>query len=191
VEKERFFRPARFPVDAGEQIAHLPDKNTRIKIVQNIYNGLVFLLSCYGIEINRELSGLRVKTEERTSEKIARRGVSIPLRDIYGIRLICLEQDRDRLRQLIQSAYPLTPKDFPDGKPSWRDYSDPVVREFFREKHNPHTSSNYSALHINIAFLREDSDLIDIAEVQVMTKAELDIYNLTREEYLNNQNGNS
>lgn len=173
----------RLAVDANEQLGVIPDTKSGILISKNIYKGLTFLLESYGIKVNREHSSFRLKTPDRVIQKIARRGAQVPIRDIYGIRLITEEANRELIAKLIVSAYPRTPPVFPDGKLRVRDYSDPVVRQQMLEKYNHYSSSFYSALHINIAFLREGCEFYDIAEVQVMNLQELEIYNQTRQEY--------
>ena len=109
----------------------------------------------------------------------------MPIRDIYGIRLITEEEDRERIKNLIQSAYPATQKSFSDGKPSARDYRDPEVREKNIEKSNPCMSPLYSAMHVNFVFRCEGENVFDIGEVQIMTWEEFEIYRQTREEYSN------
>jgi hypothetical protein len=170
----------RYPKTSSEQLDSLPDEAMREAMAKNLYVGLVFLMESFGITVDKDKSSYRVKSMDRIIEKIERRRA--PLRDLIGVRLIIEPENRSRVTQIISDAFPLTPKVFPDGKPYIRDYSNPTVREYFREKHNPHTSPFYSALHINVAFLRDGK--IDFAEVQVMSHEELKIYNHTREEYI-------
>lgn len=186
---ERFIKPEiKIPTKVSEQLLYIPNESYRINVCQQLFKGLLFYLSSYGVEIDREVSGYRTKSVNRINEKIVRRKSDVAVRDIYGVRIITEDIRREWIKDLIQSAYPLTPKVFPDGKPSVREYADPIVREFFREKHNPHTSPIYSAMHVNIAFERVGSPYLDIAEIQIMNKMELGIYDETRDEYLQKQN---
>ncbi len=185
-EKFREYTP-RMPFNAFEQIQILPEEAYRLKVTENLFKGIIFYLELNDVLISKEVSSFRTKSIERMQEKVTRRKSSVPIRDIYGIRIITEDARRQWLTDLIQKAYPLTPKVFPDGKPSVREYADPRIREFFREKHNPHTSPIYSALHVNVVFERQGTHLLDIAEVQIMNTSELLIYNETREEYLKNQ----
>ena len=186
---ERLLKPEiKIPTKVSEQLLYIPSESYRINVCQQLFKGLVFFLTSYGVEIDISVSGYRTKTLDRVNEKIIRRKSDVAMRDIYGVRIITEDTRREWIKDLIQSAYPLTPKVFPDGKPSVREYADPVVREFFREKHNPHTSPIYSAMHVNIAFERVGSPYLDIAEIQIMNNEELGIYNDTRDEYLQKQN---
>lgn len=186
VEIGESFRP-KIPYSFEDQRNSLPNQETQQQIVDQLLMGITALLTSYGFSVDREKSLGRVKSIGRMQEKIVRRGSKTPLRDIYGIRVITDDARRAQMRELIQSAYPETPKVFSDGKPSFRDYSNPEVREYFRKNHNQHTSPLYSALHINIAFEREGSALLEIAEIQIMSHSELDIYNQTRAGYVTDQ----
>lgn len=172
------------PFNAYEQIEILPDVDLRTKISENLFVGVLYYMELMGVIMERELSSFRTKNIERIQEKIKRRKSTVPIRDIYGIRIITEDSRREWIKDILQKAYPLTPDIFPDGKPSVREYANPTIREFFREKHSPYTSPLYSALHVNVVFKREGSHLLDIAEIQIMNKRELKIYNDTREEYL-------
>lgn len=185
-EKEKISEcPIRMPEDVHEQKNNLPDIEIREKISKSIFTGLSFLLVLSGVEIDWEESGYRAKRIARIDDKIKRRGSTEPERDIYGVRFITEEENREGLAHLIQSAYPLTPKEFPGGKLSVRDYRNPEVRAGHIEKSNPHMSPIYSALHINFVFQRNDSNLLDIGEIQIMTHQELTVYKETRDGYSN------
>jgi hypothetical protein len=174
----------RMPRDAYEQKSSLPDETTRLAISRKIFSGLSFLLTSYQVEIDWEKSGPRpTKDSARIDNKVKRRNSTDPMRDIYGARFITEDPRRGWLVSLIQSAYPATPKVFLSGKLSARDYRDPAVRASHIERFNPHMSPLYSALHVNIVFAREDSDILDIGEVQIMTHEELKIYEQTRGDY--------
>lgn len=169
-----------YPISSSEQLQTLPSEVVREVMARNLYFSLIFLLGSFGITTDRDKSSYRAKSMDRIIEKLERR--KGPLRDLIGVRLIIEPENREQSIRIISDAFPLTPKVFPDGKPYIRDYSNPAIREYFREKHNPHTSPFYSALHINVAFLRDG--IIDFAEVQLMSHEELKIYNRTREEYI-------
>lgn len=183
--------PPRMPFNAYEQIQILPDFDFRMRISRNLFAGVGYYLNLLGVSFDKDLSTFRAKDVERIQEKITRRKSAVPVRDIYGIRIITEDPRREWIKDILQKAYPLTPDMFPDGKPSVREYANPTIREFFREKHNPHTSPLYSALHVNVVFERLGSHLFDIAEIQIMNKRELEIYNDTREEYLRNRTSGS
>lgn len=177
---------ARLPEDVYEQIRNLPDVGLRIEITESIFKGLSTLLTLNDVEIDWKLSGPRPpKTIARVEDKIIRRNSKAPAADFYGGRFVTQDPRRTWLKDLIQSAYPLTPEFFATGKPTARDYRDPKVRESHIEKMNPHMSPIYSALHINFIFLRDNSNLYDIAEAQIMTHEELGIYKLTHDGYKN------
>ncbi|QQG41578.1 MAG: hypothetical protein HYV90_05490 [Candidatus Woesebacteria bacterium] len=175
----------RLPEDVYEQKNNLPGIEIREKISKSIFTGLSFFLIFNGVEVDWEESGYRTKRIARIEDKIKRRDSTEPERDIYGVRFITEVEDRGWLSRLIQSAYPLTPKEFPGGKPSIRDYRNPEVRASHIEKSNPHMSPIYSALHINFVFQRSGSSLLDIGEVQIMTHGELMVYKQTRDGYSN------
>ena len=176
---------ARMPKNVYEQKDILKGINveSREKICKALHLRIFVMLASNGIKI--ESSSHRVKTDERIEEKIKRKNViyPFPLNDIFGIRIITEESDREKIKNLIQSAFPATPALLPDGKTSARDYRDSGVRSEHIENHNPHMSDRYSAMHVNFIFRREGSDIYDIGEVQVMTKEELKIYNETRPFY--------
>ena len=181
---------ARLPEDVYEQLRLLPEPEIGEEICKSLFFDIVALLNSEGIKVDFYKSGFRVKSLDRIKAKVESRNSTSPLRDIYGIQIITEERDRERIKDIIQSNYPATPKNFPDGMPSFRDYADTETREYIKSKFNPHISSLYSAMHVNIVFVREGVDVCDIAEVQVMTQAELALYNHTREEYLNARTNN-
>jgi hypothetical protein len=178
---------ARMPKSVYEQKDILKgiDVETREEICKALHLRIFVLLASNGIKIKS--SSHRVKSDERIEEKIERKNViyPFPLNDNFGIRIITEEPDREKIKNIIQSAFPITPALLPDGKASARDYRDPSVRSEHIENHNPHMSDRYSAMHVNFIFRREGSDVYDIGEVQVMTKEELKIYNETRPFYSN------
>lgn len=176
------------PETVYSQLAYLPDENYRINVSKQLFEGLSFYLNSFGVEIDMAKSSYRTKSIDRIKEKIVRRKSNVAVRDIYAVRFITQEKDRPKLTKLIQDAYPLTPNVFLDGKPSVREYANSQVRDFFRQNHNPHTSPLYSALHVNIVFERYGSPYLDIAEVQIMNHEELDIYDSTRQDYIDAQN---
>lgn len=181
-------QPGRMPENVYDQLNHLPDISVRGQICESVAKGVFTLLTFHGIKID-DVS-CRTKSVERIYEKIKiRKSVGV-VRDIYGSRFITEEPDRSKIKDLILSAYPLTPLVFSDGRPSVREYADPTVRDFIRQNFNPHISSLHSALHINVVFKREGSNVLDIAEIQIMNAQELTTYNLTRESYVNGRNGN-
>lgn len=181
-EREILFDyPVRMPKDVYEQLEHLSDFGERKMSCSALERGIVILLTSYGVKI--EESSSRPKSVTHIKEKTRRRNSTTPLKDINGVRIITEEGNRERLIDIIQSAYPATPKFFADGKPSARDYRDPKVREQNIEKSNPNMSPLYSALHINFVFQREGSTLYDIGEVQIMTQGEFEIYKQTRKDY--------
>jgi len=173
------------PENVYEQLRHLPDMEKRMLIAKEIFQGLSTLLVWNGVDVDWGKSGYRTKTVARIEDKIMRRNTSESQRDIYGVRFITEENRRIWLKDLIQSAYPETPKFFTNGKSSSRDYRDSLVRGAHIEKTNPHMSPVYSALHINFVFKQEESNVFDIGEVQIMTTDELKIYNQTRDGYPN------
>lgn len=173
------------PANVYEQIANFPSETEQEKTCKEIFVGIQTLLNLYGITLDMEKSSYRVKSRIGVENKIKIRKSSAPIRDKYGFRFITEEADRDRLRRIIQLAYPATPERFADGRPSVREYANPEVREYIKKNFNPNISSQHSALHFNIVFQREGSLLYDIAEVQIMTKKEFEIYNQTRGEYVN------
>lgn len=178
---------ARMPQSVYEQkdILKSISAPAREEICKALHLRIYSMLASNGIKI--ESSSHRVKTDERIEEKIKRKNViyPFPLNDIYGIRIITEESDREKIKNIIQSAFPATPALLPDGKASVRDYRNPGVRSEHIENHNPHMSDRYSAMHVNFIFRRKTSDVYDIGEVQVMTKEELKIYNETRPFYPN------
>lgn len=176
----------RLPETVGEQLRLLPDAKIREEICHSLAIGITSLLVSNGVRI--EEMSVRTKSVDRINEKIKRRGSMAPMRDIYGIRIITEDTDRKRLKDLIQSAYPATPEVFPNGMPSSREYADSKIREFVQKNYNPKISDQHSALHVNIVFLREGECVFDIAEIQVMTAKELEIYKSTRESYVNGRN---
>lgn len=179
----------RMPTDVFEQLSNLPDKETQEKICEGIYNKVCAILNSHGVVFYDDISNCRVKSKERIEEKIKIRGSTLPVRDIYGTRMIVGDTDRYRVADIIKFGFPLTPDFFEDGRPSVREYADPLVREFISKNFNPHISSLYSALHINVVFHREGAMLYDIGEVQIMTKDELETSHHTREIYVSKRNG--
>lgn len=188
IERE-IVNSGRMPIDVYEQLANLPDLETQNKICEGIYNKVCSILDYHGIVFFEEMSKCRVKSKERIEEKIKIRGTTLPVRDIYGNRMIISDTDRYRVADIIKFGFNLTPDFFEDGRPSVREYADPLVREFISKNFNPHISSLYSALHINVVFHREGAILYDIGEVQIMTKDELMSSLNTREGYVSKRNG--
>lgn len=184
-EREKLFYPARMPEDVYEQLRHLPSIEKRTEITKAVFEGLSNLLVSHGIAVDWGQSGYRAKSVARIEDKITRRRSTEPQRDIYGVRFVTQEENRVWLKDLIQSAYPATPKVFAGGKLSSRDYRERAVRERHIEKSNPHMSPMYNALHVNFVFRREWSNIYDIGEVQIMTQKELVIYEETRKGYPN------
>lgn len=189
IERDCIDQPGRMPENVYDQLNHLPDVSIRGRICESVATGVYTLLTFHGIKID-DVS-CRTKSVERINEKIKIRKSTGVIRDIYGVRFITEEPDRSKIKDLILSAYPLTPVVFSDGRPSVREYADPAVRDFIREKYNPHISSEHSAMHVNVVFKREGSNVLDIAEIQVMNAQELTTYNLTRESYVNGRNGSN
>ncbi len=171
------------PADVYEQLAALPEEEVRSAICTNLALGLSILLADNGVKFEDVTA--RVKTKEKIERKITRRGSAGPVRDIYGVRFITREPDRGRIAKIIQSAFPNTPQKFENGMPSVREYADSETRALIQANFNPHISDRHSALHINIVFLREGTNIYDIAEVQILTPDELKIFYETREEYEN------
>lgn len=184
-EREKLFNPARMPENVYEQLRYLPSIEKRMAIAKAIFEGLSSLLVSHGVVVDWGQSGYRAKSVDRIEDKITRRNSTEPQGDIYGVRFVTEEEDRVWLKNLIQSAYPQTPKVFSGGKLSARDYRDAGVREQHIERSNPHMSPMYNALHINFVFRREASMIYDIGEVQVMTPKEFVTYEETRKGYPN------
>ena len=135
------------------------------------------------LEFDLEESSYRVKSREDIREKsITRKSVS-PVRDIYGVRFVVRNEDRFKITNLA-TYFPLTPDFFADGRPSVREYANPNVRSYIRGAFNPNIGE-YSALHINIVFQRNNSKIYDIAEIQIMTKDELTVSKNNRNLYTN------
>jgi len=179
-------------VDVYEQMANLPSMKDQEKICKGLFTEVLAVLVDNGVDVDFEKSSYRVKSREGIEGKIKTRGSNAPMRDIDGIRVVVADKDRNNVTGMILDAFPLTPSNFPDGRPSVRDYASPSVRVFIRANFNPNISSEYSALHINVVFKREGSDIYEIAEVQIMTEEEYTAYFKTREIYKNGRgkNGN-
>lgn len=175
----------RLPIDAFEQIKFLPRIDERERVCKALSLRLYTALKENGVKI--EGMSVRAKPGDKIDKKIKRRNSTTPLRDIYGVRFITSHPDREGVARIIQGCFPLTPKVFPDGMPSVRDYANSATREFVKSQFNPRISDRHSAMHVNIVFLRAGSDVCDIAEVQVLTPEEMRIYRETRDEY---ENGN-
>lgn len=185
-EREMLVDQARLPEDVFEQLKNLPNIEERKEVSMSIFKGFAFLVVSYGFEIDWELSGPRPpKTITRIESKTIRRSATDPMGDIYGGRIVTEDPRRELLVELIEMAYPDTPKFLPWGKPTTRDYRDPEVRASHIEKNNPHMSPLYSALHKNFVFRRKGADKLDIGEIQAMSHEELGIYKLTHEGYNN------
>lgn len=183
-EKEKP-RVLRMPENAYEQLVNLPDKEVRRGLCLILGQAILGLMDLNGIKIEKVT--VRAKTAESMWRKIERRKSEAPLRDIYGIRLLTEEPDRMKIKDLIQKVFPLTPGEFADGTPSFREYADPETRRQARER-NKRISERHSAMHINIVFLREGSPVYDIAEIQVLNNEEMKIFEETRGEYKNGKN---
>lgn len=173
----------RLPKDVFEQISALPCDEERGEILVDLAIKLGALFGRNGIPL--EAVTMRIKSREKIQKKIERRGSSAPLRDLYGVRFVISNADRAGLAKIIQDAFPDTPEKFPDGMPSVREYADAQTRQFVKANFNPRISERHSAMHVNIVFPRDGSDLYEIAEVQILTPEEMQIFRETREEYEN------
>jgi hypothetical protein len=186
IETEKLFEvTGRMPESVHEQIANLPVFQEREQISKAIFEGIAILLATQDIHFDKTDSTYGTKSLSRIYNKIGRRNTEDPQGDIYRCRFELEIGNRGFVKDLIQAAYPLTPKVFPWGKPTARDYRDPAVLASHIEKSNPHMSPLYSALHINFVFRRKGSRILDIGEVQIMTKKEYEIYKQTRDGYSN------
>ena len=179
----------RMPGDVYEQLVNLPDLETQEKICETIYGKVCSILDYHGIVFYEEVSNCRVKSKQRIEEKIKIRQSTRPVCDIYGTRIVVSDTDRYRVADIIKFGFPLTPDFFEDGRPTVREYADPNMRDFISKNFNPHISTLYSALHVNVIFHRQGASLYDIGEVQIMTKKELEMSKITREVYVNKRNG--
>lgn len=180
-----FERPSivRMPADVFEQIGTLPAEGRRVEVCRRLFEDIVRLFTLNNIEYDLAASSYRIKKVGDIRKKVIRRNSTDPLRDIYGIRVVTEKWPRQDLVEIIQSQYPLTPKKFANGMPSFREYADPDTRDFVRKNFNPNIYHEGGALHVNIVFKRMDSNLYDIAEIQVMNAKEMEIYKATREGY--------
>lgn len=185
-----FAASPRMPKDVYEQLDRLPCDEERGEICMELAQKIYSLLSNNHIVVDNIT--MRVKSEARMNSKIERRGSTAPLRDIYGIRIITEYPDRAKIAAIVQSAFPLTPEKFEDGMPSVREYANPETRQFVKSNFNPRISERHSAMHINIVFRGKDltimaspTELLDIAEVQVLNEEEMRIFKETRGEYEN------
>lgn len=171
------------PKDCLEQIKFLPkDIKERNKICFDLMAKMNSALDLGGIKVER-IEPPRVKSPKDILAKANRRNSDEPQRDIYGIRIITKEVDRKRMAEAIQSLYPDTPEYFLNGMPTIRDYADAEVRRSIKQHFNSSISDEYSALHVNVVFMRPGAEVYDIAEVQIMTPEEMVIYKQTRERY--------
>ncbi len=128
----------------------------------------------------------RVKTLESIEEKIANRPSNFILGDWLGIRHVFETwEERVGAAKLVQEAYPLTPKYFPDGKPTYRDYADENLKKLIRENFNSKIYRVGSALHVNFFVVPKGLDKIIPCEYQSMTIEEYKIYKKTHGEYKN------
>lgn len=184
-------KEGRMPFSVSEQLvkANLPPYEERERICTALVIRLLNEFDRNHIKIEDWTS--RAKTKEKIIEKVERRKSTFPVRDIYGLRFITWEKDRERIAKIIQGAFPETPEKFANGMPSVRDYANPAMREFVKSGYNKQISDRHSALHVNFVFLRAGSDIFDIGEVQILTPKEMEIFNETREEYENGKNHSS
>lgn len=173
----------RMPEDVFDQLINLPSDAVQEQTCRKIFDGVASILINNGVAFDAGRSSYRVKSREDIRKKSLTRKSDSPVRDIYGVRFVVSEEDRFRVGKMIQPQFPLTP-DFIDGRPSVREYADTKVRNYIREKFNPNIGE-YSALHINLVFRREGAEVYDIAEVQIMTKRELEASQNNRGLYTN------
>lgn len=173
----------RLPNDVYEQIKALPCDEERGEILGDLAVKLAAILGRNGIPL--EAATMRIKSREKIEKKIERRGSTAPLRDLYGVRFVIESPDREKIAKIIQDAFPGTPEKFADGMPSIREYANAETRKFIKANYNSHISDRHSALHINIVFPRNETGLYEIAEVQILTPEEMQIFRETREEYEN------
>jgi hypothetical protein len=184
--KERdTIKEGRMPSSVSEQLANLPPEEERKQICMALAVRLLNEFNRNHIKI--EGGSVRAKTKERIIEKVERRKSTDPMRDIYGMRFKTWERDRAKIAKVIQAAFPETPEKFANGMPTVREYADPKMREFIKANFNSRISDRHSAMHVNFVFLRAGSEIFDIAEVQILTPREMEIFNETREEYENSK----
>lgn len=176
-------RKIRMPQDVSEQIADFPSKEESKTICRALEVRIRNIFAAAGEEI-LDLTW-RVKTDESIKEKTERKNSTEPIRDRFGLRVVARVRDRLDTAKMIQADFPLTPRFFANGFPSIREYADPKVRDLIKQNFNPNISDLHSALHVNIAFLTSDSSRLKIAEIQIMTPEELEVYHSTREGYKN------
>lgn len=169
------------PTSSLEQLASLPSFEERNRILCSLFEEIKILLTENGVQVNTEDSTYRVKTDERIQAKIARRGSDDPILDLYGLRFILDAAFKQRAATIIMQNYP-TPEVFPWGKPSFRDYSEEDVRKNFIKQFNQNILSSYTAIHIDILF--GNCQVAEIAEVQLMTKEELELAERMWPEYI-------
>lgn len=162
------------PRDAVEQLRQLPPLEEQEGILARLFQNVDTLLTGSDISIDRERSSSRVKTWDRITAKLRRRGVDKLILDVYGIQLILPEDHIYPALHLIQEAYP-TPEEFPEGVPSLRDYNDPT------NPWNPLRQEDYHAVHMNIVFT--DGVRTGIAEIQLMTAEQQEAAIRNREAY--------
>ena len=182
IEREKI-NQARMPEYVFDQLISLPPDIIQDKTCKKVFYEVAAILMKNEVVFDTEKSSFRVKSREDIRKKsITRKSIS-PVRDIYGVRFIVSEADRFRVQNMIQPYFSLTPETFSDGRPSIREYADLKVRDQVRENYNPNITDSYSALHINIVFQREGANVYDIAEIQIMTKKELEASKNSRRKY--------
>lgn len=169
-------RPFRLPRTAWNQIAQFPSEEELAVVTERLHSEIKEILAVEHIDIIA--SSARTKTLERRRAKLERRGWDFPLPDVHGVRLIIAENYTKPAAHLILEHYP-SPKRYWWGLPSYRDYSDPKTKGRF----NRASLSQYEAIHLNIRL----NDGAKIAEIQIMTPEQLQMAELTRDEYLKRQ----
>lgn len=171
---EKRHRFPKIPVNTLEQLAQLPSSEEQERILSRLYNSVIQLLAGNNLTVDLEKSSKRSKTREAIDRKINRRGTGKPILDIYGIRLILTEDQIHQAVEILSTRYP-TPKRFPGGIPSERDYNDPTI------PWNPLRQPDYRAFHKNILFT--DGNQVGIAEIQLMTAGQWEIAQANRQDY--------
>lgn len=175
--------PGRMPSSVYEQLALMNNEREgeSEEICRQLAKEIRSILDENFVNVFSE--SFRVKTRESIVNKSLSRGSEEPIRDRFGGREeVAAGTYKRRVAEAIQKRYPLTPKVFPDGTPSIRDYADPKVREEGR-KRNKNISERYSAMHVNIVFQRPGHEVYYIAEIQLLDTDEMRVFNETRPKY--------